>query len=156
MCVCLIVAKVFFFFVFFFAARKQADQEPSPMEFNGNEGRELERSKSNGEEGKEKEEEKEEGEEREREWEESPKVSESSSVGVEEEIVEQGNGEPITSENEFILDGFDFSTGNNQSHQLYSNWQGMKVTSSSPRLEYLPGPVCRRRGRPAGEGEEGQ
>ena len=123
--VCVVVAHIHTVLVVcyvsgFLTARKQADQEPSPMEFNENEGRELEKSKSNGEEEKEKEEEKEEGEEREREreWEESPKVSESSSVCVEEGVVEEGDGEPITSENEFILDGFDFSTGNNQSRQL--------------------------------------
>jgi len=88
------------------------------VELNENESREVERLKSDGEEEKEMEEEKEEREEREKEWEESPKVSESSSVGVEEEVAEEGDGKPETLENEFILDGFDFSTGNNQSPQL--------------------------------------
>lgn len=44
----------------------------------------------------------------------SPKVSESSSVGVEEGMVERGTGKVLETaalENEFILDGFDFSTG---------------------------------------------
>ena len=87
------------------------------MELNENESREVERLKSDGEEEKEMEEEKEEreeSEEREREWEESPKVSESSSGGVEEEVAEEGDGKAETLENEFILDGFDFSTGKNQ------------------------------------------